>query len=363
VSPEQPRELLTPPEGASAPDRAPRGTPGADRHAIAAERLETLLGLSQALTSTLDLDEVLAEFVRRANELTYADSTVVSVYEADRDVVRTLVQVTDSAPARVHPDGETYRLDDYPATRRVLDEGRPMQVHVSNPDDDAGERDLLEANGYRSLLMLPLVGRGDVVGLMEVYATEERVFEDDVIEFCRGLCAIVGVAVRNATLYAEMQRLATHDPLTGLANRALFEDELEAAVARSARSGEPLALLLLDLDGLKMINDGWGHGAGDAALRAVARALRETIRAGDLACRVGGDEFAVILPGARREDALRVGARTRARLAEMGSYKLSGGVSEHVPGDGAAPPDPTGLYSAADRASYGAKHAGGGQIL
>jgi diguanylate cyclase (GGDEF)-like protein len=351
------------PGALAAPPPTRGGPPPATQDVTASERLETLLRLSQALTSTLDLDEVLAEFASRANELTYADSTIISIYEPELDSVRTLVQVQAGASAKVYPAGETYPLEDYPATRTVLEERIPMQVRLSDLDAHQRERDLLGQNGYCSLLMLPLLGRGDVVGLLEVYDAEDRVFDADIVEFCRGLCAIVGVAVRNATLYAEMEQLATHDGLTGLANRALFEEQLDAAMARSARSGEPLALLLLDVDGLKVINDGWGHAAGDAALRAVARALESTVRAGDLACRIGGDEFAVLLPAARREDALRVAARTRGRLAEMGSYRISGGVAEHVPGVGGGPPDSTGLYSAADRASYRAKRAGGGQIL
>ena len=348
--------------GGGGEEPAPRTAPAA-RDATVAERLETLLRLSQALTATLDLDEVLAEFVSRANELSYADSTVLSVYEPDEDVVRTLVQVKADGEPQVRPDGETYSLADYPATRKVLQSQSPAQVHLSDEDYDRNERDLLSANGYRSLLMLPLVGRGDVVGLMEVYDVGERVFEEDIIEFCRGLCAIVGVAMRNANLYAEMERLATHDGLTGLANRGMFEEQLQADIARSDRSGEPLALLLMDLDGLKTINDGWGHAAGDAALRTVARALRSTVRSGDLACRIGGDEFAVILPGARRRDAFGVAARTRAKLAEMGSYRFSGGIAEHVPDGGNGSPNATGLYSAADRASYRAKRAGGGKVL
>jgi len=212
------------------------------------------------------------------------------------------------------------------------------------------------------MLMLPLVGRGEVVGLMEVYDIEDRRFEPDVVDFCKALCAIVGIALRNATLYAEMQKLATQDSLTGLGNRALFEEQLAAAAARSARSGEPLALLLVDLDGLKQINDAWGHAAGDVALRALGRSLSRAIRAGDLACRLGGDEFAVILPAAVREDALRIAERTRERLKRTGSYRISGGVADYTPRNGSAA-DPAGLYSAADRAAYLAKRAGGSRIL
>ena len=237
-----------------------------------------------------------------------------------------------------------------------------MQIRVSDQRADPGERELLREEGYCSLLMLPLVGRGEVVGLMEVFDAEDREFEPDVVEFCQALCAIVGVALRNATLYAEMQRLATHDGLTGLANRALFEEQLAAAMARSDRSGEPLALLLLDLDGLKLINDAWGHATGDAALRALARALQAEVRAGDVACRLGGDEFAAILPGATRDEALKVAERVLKRLADQGSYHVSGGVADYTPEDGAGGTSAD-LYRTADRTMYLAKRAGGGRIL
>lgn len=330
--------------------------------AAAAERLRTLLELSQALTSTLELDEVLGEFVRRAKELTYAASSTISEYDRERDALVTLVQVVDGAPVSVAADERLYQLADYPATRAVIESQAPMQVRAADESADLRERQLLAEEGYRSLLMLPLVGRGEVVGVMEVFAAEDREFEPDVVEFCQALCAIVGVALRNASLYAEMQRLATHDGLTGLANRALFEEQLAAAMARSDRSGEPLALLLVDLDALKLINDAWGHAAGDAALRALARALEAEVRAGDLACRLGGDEFAVILPGATRDEALKAAERVLERLADHGAYRVSGGVADYTPTD-TVDSTSADLYRTADRTMYLAKRAGGGRIL
>jgi len=111
-------------------------------------------------------------------------------------------------------------------------------------------------------------------------------------------------------------RYATHDPLTGLANRVLFADRLGHALARSRRQGRPGALLLLDLDGFKRINDTLGHDAGDRALVAVAARLRGCVREADTVARLGGDEFAVILDGlAAADDAHRAIARIRAALA------------------------------------------------
>ncbi len=121
--------------------------------------------------------------------------------------------------------------------------------------------------------------------------------------------------VRTETYSAELarlRRLALRDELTGLANRRAFLDRLEAELARSLRTGTPFSLVLLDLDGLKDLNDTFGHHAGDAALRAFGRALRRAVRASDLVARIGGDEFAVIGVHAAPADAVLFATRVRA---------------------------------------------------
>lgn len=178
----------------------------------------------------------------------------------------------------------------------------------------------------------------------------------------RGLAGIVAIALRNASLFAETQRLATKDQLTGLGNRAFFDEQLKAALSRSVRGGEPLALLLLDLDDLKAINDRAGHPAGDAALQALAFALGRGVRSGDLICRLGGDEFAAILPGATKDGGLAAGRRVQEELEKLGSYTVSGGVAAFEPGGQGDRRTMAELYRGADRAAYLAKRAGGAQI-
>jgi diguanylate cyclase (GGDEF)-like protein len=162
-------------------------------------------------------------------------------------------------------------------------------------------------------------------------------------------------------LFAELQETAARDSLTGLYNRRLFEEQLEAAVARSLRTGDDLALLIADLDGLKRINDVSGHVAGDLALRTLADALRATIRATDAACRLGGDEFGVILPGSSAEDAVKVAERAQETLAQIGhgQYSFSGGIARLTPLQSSA----ENVYRAADLAAYRAKAAGGARTL
>jgi diguanylate cyclase (GGDEF)-like protein len=123
--------------------------------------------------------------------------------------------------------------------------------------------------------------------------------------------ALIIVRFRRAEV-TRLAQIAISDPLTGLRNHRAFQEDLARELQRVSRSGEPLSLVLLDLDGLKAINDRLGHQAGDERLQAVARAIRESQRASDLGYRIGGDEFAVILSGARALGALEFAQRLRA---------------------------------------------------
>ena len=181
---------------------------------------------------------------------------------------------------------------------------------------------LLESRDSRkTLLMLPLSPGARRIGMMEVSTSRPPVRSASDVDFCQALCD-ASPAVRNAMLYAEMRSSPRGDKLTGLYNRRLFEEQFDAAVARSQSDGEELSLLVVDLDGLKRINDLGGHPSGDEALRALAESLVESSRAGDIACRLGGDEFAVILPGASTEDAIKVAERAQEALNRRGPYKL-----------------------------------------
>jgi diguanylate cyclase (GGDEF)-like protein len=326
-----------------------------------AKRLQALLDLSRALSSSLDLREVLREFATHATQLTGATAAELSTYDAARGDLVMLVEYKGGREEITAAGGQVYHLSDYPLTRHVLDTQEPRQVRVSNPDDDPAERALLELRGQKSLLMLPLVARGETIGLMEIVDRHDRTWDEADVDFCRALCDIVAVAIRNAVLFAELQETAARDKLTGLYNRRLFEEQLEAAVARSLRTRQDLALLVVDLDGLKRINDISGHVAGDQALRTLADALRATIRATDVACRLGGDEFGVILPGSSAEDAVRVAERAQETLAEIGQgqFSFSGGIARVTPVQSSA----ENVYRSADLAAYRAKAAGGARTL
>ncbi len=171
----------------------------------------------------------------------------------------------------------------------------------------------------------------------------------------------VRIALQQAAhAFDQTRHRAHHDSLTGLCNRAQFEEQLTRQLEDATRSGVRGALLAIDLDGFKAVNDGHGHGIGDQVLRAVASRLRATVRMSDLAARLGGDEFLVLLPDIDAESALRLADRIVEELSQpygddLPPVTASVGIAT-FPADDAA--GASGLLEQADRALYAAKRAG-----
>lgn len=214
--------------------------------------------------------------------------------------------------------------------------------------------------------------RHTVLVLLEVLAVEalvmgllqpvDRALTDTlslVLAFTMAAFAVLTFRVRVEVLLDALSAQAREDPLTGLPNRRAFDDHLQRLVAAAGRSGEPLSLLLVDVDRFKEVNDSRGHMIGDQVLCAVAGALRAGGREADIVARIGGDEFAIILPSCSLEDALPVGAaaadRVAARTTRMGApVSVSVGAATLPAGALTA----LELFAAADRALYASKHDG-----
>jgi diguanylate cyclase (GGDEF)-like protein len=175
--------------------------------------------------------------------------------------------------------------------------------------------------------------------------------------------------VIDSAALADIERRAMTDPLTGLFNRGLLESALTREIARCRRHGVMASLVLVDVDDFKATNDRWGHGAGDAALKAVADVIRRQLRAADAPCRYGGDEFAIVLPDTYRSGALLVGERIVAEvrhefvLRRIAGCRLGLTVSVGVAWYGAMYGTHGELLDAADRALYAAKAAGGDRVV
>ena len=169
------------------------------------------------------------------------------------------------------------------------------------------------------MIVVPVRVAGQVVGTLNVarMGGEEAHFSQNEFELVQLFAGQASLALENAEAHGAVTVRAEHDALTGLRNHGSFQRELGQAVA--AADGGPFALLMLDLDAFKTFNDTCGHPAGDALLAAIGEAMRPRPRSSDLLYRYGGDEFAVILPGATRIDAFEVVERIRRGVANVSS--------------------------------------------
>lgn len=243
-------------------------------------------------------------------------------------------------------------------------------------DEALGER-LRVAMGYdrpRSTLSIPVRVGGVLVAFLSLDTVDAAApFDERAVEDGELLAAQIGALLQRlaleASLRAERGRLhhmAHHDPLTGLANRALLEARLALTLSRDRRAGALTALVVIDLDGFKGVNDRFGHAAGDALLVRVAGALEAGVRAGDTVARWGGDEFAVVAGGVTDDASVRhVAEQLLERLHDALRDDPSGADVRASVGVAVAAPeqdDPADLLHRADLAMYRAKQAGGGRL-
>jgi diguanylate cyclase (GGDEF)-like protein/putative nucleotidyltransferase with HDIG domain len=149
----------------------------------------------------------------------------------------------------------------------------------------------------RSLCAVPLSYRGETLGALVALANQRRTFLPRDVDLLGSYAVQAAIALTNARLYEAQEQLAARDPLTGLLNRRELQEQMNREIDRCRRHGGGFGVVVLDLDGFKLINDTSGHSAGDAALQHVADVLEESVRGSDFAFRMGGDEFALVLTG------------------------------------------------------------------
>ncbi len=310
------------------------------------QRLEKLaggLGYTTELASHLDAGEVVERTLDATMALPGVDAALVVLDQdedgrargvgiADEEIERVLLQMPTNANLQAMEVSFRYRLDEAAST---------------------------SANLPRTAVVVALRARGETVGsLVAISRTRATAFSDATVDALDALARRAGPALGNARLFAEARELADLDSLTGLHNRRCFHEFLQREIARARRYDRSLALIVMDIDDFKRINDRIGHLGGDHVLAEVANRMQAAVRSTDIACRVGGDEFAIVLPESNRGDAeLLAGRISRAIAAQQiekaGSLNLSAGVAELNDDD-----TPDGFFERADDALYRAKDSG-----
>jgi diguanylate cyclase (GGDEF)-like protein len=312
------------------------------------EQLAAGLGYTNELASSLEPSDVLDRTLDGVVALPGVDGALVAITPdgeettiraaglSEDEVERTLLQMPNHADLRAIEVTYRYRLDDVEESSKLP----------------------------RSALTVTLRAEGETIGsLAAISRSAPSGFSETTEAALEGLARRAGPAIWNALRFTEARELAELDSLTGLHNRRLFYEFLGREIARAHRYERYVSVIVFDLDDFKRINDRIGHLEGDAVLVEVAERVRSAVRATDIPCRVGGDEFAVILPESSRDDAesladrIAVAIRSQ-KISKAGSLKISAGVAELRADDSAAD-----LFKRADHALYRAKNAGKSRIV
>jgi diguanylate cyclase (GGDEF)-like protein len=287
----------------------------------------------------------------------------MAIYVADYEMHR-FVPVLATGPDRDALLAETFSLD-AGITGWAFAKGTPENV-VDTWTHPMARQVPGTAVVQESLLLIPLIAGDHKLGMMNCYRLGIGRFSDSELEAASLFAHVAAAAWRNAQLYTELLNAAMTDPLTGMYNSRWLRDAGERDIAASARDGSTLAVLLLDLDHFKEVNDSSGHAAGDQVLQRLAALLRTSVRGADAVVRFGGEEFVVLLHGcdaagaATVAEALRLAVREVALPQTCGLRCLTASIGIAVYPDNGESLDQ--LLGAADRAMYGAKHNGRDQV-
>jgi diguanylate cyclase (GGDEF)-like protein len=340
----RPREELSwdeSPSAAAEPDGQMRRA--VERAREDAERARKLA----ALFGTLDLDELLLRVLETAVGLANADAAAIALEQETGPPLETRfgLAANESAPSLDGLHGES--------------RARSVTLDYRYSADERGEEPLKRG------VVLPVHSAGEEspLGALAVYWRREVAdLNEDELLALEELARSSARAIENARRYKAVTDLAELDPLSGLYNRRYFRDTLAREVKRAQRYRRRLSLLVFDVDGLKAINDEYGHLAGDALLVETADRLRSVTRSADVASRIGGDEFAVILPESTVGDAQQLHERlSRVLEAEpagpLERIQISAGIAQLRPEERDVE-----FFDRADQAALRAKRAGRGRL-
>lgn len=268
-------------------------------------------------------------------------------------------------PARRYDVGEVFPIPPDSDFARTLGAGRPVRSDADAPESMFGRL------GYRASMVAPITVLGRMWGCLTVLADDPASLTDEHLRRLTEFTALIAVSITNIEDRAALAAQASTDPLTGVANHRAFQERLVADLARARRYGSPVAVAMIDVDHFKQVNDAGGHEAGDERLVRIAQCLSDAARAEDTLARVGGDEFAWILPETSAREAVVALERVRRRIGQvvdgapprtasrprMPPVTISAGVC-----DSTLSSDPTELVRLADRALYASKENGRDQV-
>lgn len=320
-------------------------------------RLESYRRLAEiyhCLLSEEDLETLLEAIADAVRDLVPYDT--LTIYEAD-DAQRVLVPVLarDRWAAEIMQTRPAFGMG---ITGWAVETRTPVLANEAHLDERVTfiPGTPLEPE---ALMSVPLIARKSIKGALNIYRQGGATFTEEEFELVQRFGDAVALAIDNARTRLALEHQAQTDPLSGLYNHRLFQERLSSELSRASRVKDTVALVMFDIDDFKRLNDVYGHAVGDQVLVGLAEVVRETVRTSDVPCRIGGEEFAVILPSCDTADAVGLARRLRDRLAvtdfgAAGHVSISVGVAQ-APADAVNPRD---LVGCAESAMMTAKARG-----
>lgn len=311
--------------------------------------------LGEYLQMSTSAEEVYQVLVRHLPQLLPGCNGALAIVNPSQALVETVAQWGPASPmARVFEPDECWGL-------------RMGREHGTDPGGTSPACHHF-SHTARSHICLPLTSQGTTLGVLTLAPAPGEAFNEATQKTARVVAEQTSLALANLKLQRTLREQSIQDPLTGLFNRRFMEASVERELVRGKRYGHPIGFIMLDVDHFKRFNDQFGHDAGDKLLAEFGKFLKKHVRGDDIACRYGGEEFILILPGSNLEDTtqraeqVRLGAKKldiRHKHESLGAISISLGVA-------VAPlhaDDCEGVIRAADQALYRAKRAGRDQVV
>jgi diguanylate cyclase (GGDEF)-like protein len=359
-------------------------------HAYSERDRDLVVAVAEQAAIAVENSQAVVQADQRARELKMlaevsralaAQLSLRTLYQTVCEEVRRVIEAPGFFVALRAEDGNTMHMEYFIEGSNVIDPGdQPIKSSIAERvltsnrtlvfntleeinSQPHGVMHTGDETKVRSLAMAPLRLGSRCIGVMSAQSYRENAYDDSSVRLLTAIAEQLAVAVQNAQLYDQAESRADRDPLTGVYHHRYLKTRLEEELRRSRSNGEPVAVVMMDLDNFKNVNDTYGHLVGDDALKMVTSVVQSAVRSSDVVGRYGGDEFMVILPETTREKTENIIDRVTAELEER-DLRLADGAAIPVkcsigyalfPTDAESPAD---LIAKADAALYQSKRMG-----
>ncbi len=335
-------------------DKAQKAKENAELKALEAN---TMQEISKIVTSTLDLDSTIEAILQQAKRVIPFDTASVQILKDDSLVIM---------GGTGWPDTEIIKTFSFPIpgdnpNTKVVESKEPLIVN-NVPGSYSSLKDTPKEYRGESWMGIPLIFREKVIGVLTFDKNEKNFFKSSHKKIGTAFASHVAVALENSRIFEEMKNIAMTDPLTGARNRRAFFDFAIHQDKMFRRYGKIFAVIMIDIDFFKKVNDSFGHQAGDTVLKELVSLIKKSLRDSDIVCRYGGEEFLILLPSSDENNAFEIAERIRIKAENQLRIKgcnkkitISAGCADRA---GPEISSIDSLISMADRALYSAKSTG-----